>query len=66
MGKRAFASFRRGGLEVWLTSAGTVRQAVDEARAGKLRKLTGSTACGGRGHRERHRNQTMPVDGDNT
>jgi predicted Fe-Mo cluster-binding NifX family protein len=51
LGKRALASLRKGSLEVLITSAGTVRGAIAEAREGKLRQLTIDQACGG--HRER-------------
>ncbi len=47
MGKRALASLRKEGLEVWITSAATVRGAVAEARSGRLEKLSVDTACGG-------------------
>jgi predicted Fe-Mo cluster-binding NifX family protein len=55
MGKRAFASLRKGGLEVWVTSARTVRDAIADARAGKIEKLSVDSACGGHGTREAHR-----------
>jgi predicted Fe-Mo cluster-binding NifX family protein len=51
MGKRAFASLRKGGLEVWITDADTVRDAIAEARAGRLEKLSVDGACGGHGAR---------------
>jgi predicted Fe-Mo cluster-binding NifX family protein len=47
MGKRALASVREEGLEVWITSAHTVRNAIAEAYAGKLERLSAHTACGG-------------------
>jgi predicted Fe-Mo cluster-binding NifX family protein len=49
MGKRAFASLRKSGLEVWITSADTVRDAIAEVRAGRIEKLSVDTACGGHG-----------------
>jgi predicted Fe-Mo cluster-binding NifX family protein len=55
MGKRAFASLRKGGMEVWITSANTVRDAIAEVRTGKLEKLSVDTACGGHGARRTHR-----------
>jgi predicted Fe-Mo cluster-binding NifX family protein len=55
MGRRAFASFERAGVDVLLTGATTLRGAIAEARGGKLRKLTEREACGGRGEGHRHR-----------
>jgi predicted Fe-Mo cluster-binding NifX family protein len=49
MGKRACASFERVGVDVLITTAVTLRDAIAEARGGKLRKLTPKEACGGRG-----------------
>jgi predicted Fe-Mo cluster-binding NifX family protein len=54
MGKRAFASLRKGGLEVWITSANTVREAIAAARDGTMEKLTVDSACGGRGTMHQH------------
>jgi predicted Fe-Mo cluster-binding NifX family protein len=51
MGKRAVASLRKGGVDVWITSADTVGEAIAETRAGRLKKLTVDKACGGRGRR---------------
>lgn len=55
MGKRAVASLEKGGVEVWVTSADTVRDAVTGVRDGTLKKLSVEAACGGRGGREHHR-----------
>ena len=53
MGKRALASLRKGGVDVLITSAATVRGVISEARAGKLRKLQADKACGGHGAKHR-------------
>ena len=55
MGKRAVASLRKGNLDVYITAADTVREALEETRVGRLEKLSVKTACGGHGGRERHR-----------
>jgi predicted Fe-Mo cluster-binding NifX family protein len=55
MGKRAVASLRKGGLDVYVTDADRVRDAIAEARAGTLEELSVDDACGGRGRRERRR-----------
>jgi len=47
MGKRAFASLRGAGLDVYVTAAGTVRDAIAEVRAGGLEALSADEACGG-------------------
>jgi predicted Fe-Mo cluster-binding NifX family protein len=54
MGRRAIASFKQVGVDVLVTSAVTLRDAIAEVRDGKLRKLTEREACGGRGDGHRH------------
>jgi predicted Fe-Mo cluster-binding NifX family protein len=50
MGKRAFQSLAGAGIDVFLSDAETVREAVSAVRDNKVRRLTAESACGGRGH----------------
>jgi predicted Fe-Mo cluster-binding NifX family protein len=54
MGRRAFALLRDGGLDVWITSADTVRDALADAREGRLRRLSLDSACSGHGAGHAH------------
>jgi predicted Fe-Mo cluster-binding NifX family protein len=51
IGRGAFASLQEKGLEVLITSADTVRDAITQARAGNLGKFCMDMACGGHGAR---------------
>lgn len=48
MGRRALQSLCDQGIEVLLTTAKTVREALAQAREGSLQSLTKDGACGGR------------------
>jgi len=50
LGKRALARLQQSGFEVFLSSAATVREIIEEQRDGKLRKATIEEACGGHAH----------------
>jgi predicted Fe-Mo cluster-binding NifX family protein len=49
MGKRAVSSFQRAGVEVLITSAGTIRGVISQAAQGGLRTLSVQEACSGHG-----------------
>jgi predicted Fe-Mo cluster-binding NifX family protein len=49
MGKRAVSSLQRAGVQVLITSAATIRDAISQASQGGLRALSMEEACGGRG-----------------
>jgi predicted Fe-Mo cluster-binding NifX family protein len=53
MGKNAWGSLKAQGIEVWVTYADTVADAVEDARSGRLKKLTADGACGGHAHGRR-------------
>jgi predicted Fe-Mo cluster-binding NifX family protein len=57
MGKRAVSSLRRAGVEVLITSAATIRDAISQAGQGGLQSLSIDEACGGRGGSHGHRKQ---------
>lgn len=54
MGQRAYATLRGEGVEVWITTARTVRGAIADARTGNVRRLSADTACGGHGEQCEH------------
>ena len=56
MGKRAVSSFQQAGVEVLLTSAATIRDAISQAGRGELRTLSLEEACGGHGGSHQHGN----------
>lgn len=49
MGKRAVSSLQRAGVQVLVTSASTIRDAISQASQGELKTLSLDEACGGRG-----------------
>jgi predicted Fe-Mo cluster-binding NifX family protein len=57
MGKRAVSSLQRAGVEVLITSADTIRDAISQAGQGGLRTLSVEEACGGRGGSHGHGSQ---------
>ena len=57
MGKRAVSSLQRAGVEVLITSADTIRDAISQAGQGGLRPLSVEEACGGHGGSNGHRQQ---------
>jgi predicted Fe-Mo cluster-binding NifX family protein len=56
MGKGAVSSFQQAGVEVLITSADTVRDAISQAGQGELRTLSVDDACGGHGGAHGHGN----------
>ena len=54
IGKRALAGLREQGVDVLLTSAATVGDALAECRANAVRPLAADEACGGRHHGHHH------------
>ncbi len=50
LGRRAFASLNRAGIDVYVSDRATVREILDEARQGRLKPLTADQACAGHGH----------------
>jgi predicted Fe-Mo cluster-binding NifX family protein len=57
MGKRAYSSFQRAGVEILITSGTTVRDVLSEAGERTLQSLSLERACGGHGGSHRHHRQ---------
>jgi predicted Fe-Mo cluster-binding NifX family protein len=57
LGKHALVTLTKGGVEVWKTYADTVRDAIEDAREGRLEKLTIQKACAGHGHGGGHQHE---------
>lgn len=49
IGRGALMKLEAGGIQVYLANEGTVEQAVQQLKAGLLRRVTVNDACGGHG-----------------
>ena len=52
LGRRAVARFREAGIQVFMGAQGTVQDALNAHREGKLEPATEEAACHGRPHHE--------------
>ncbi len=52
MGRRAIMGLNAGGIRVYLSQGGTVREIVEKFRGGGLAECTPDQACAGHGHGE--------------
>ena len=54
LGRRAITMFEELGIDVYIGASGTVRDAVDSFKQGKLQKASMDDACGKHAFRDRH------------
>jgi predicted Fe-Mo cluster-binding NifX family protein len=54
LGQRAISMFKNLGIAVYIGASGTVRDAVDMFKQGKLQKASESDGCGKHAFRDRH------------
>ena len=54
IGMGALAKLSAGGIDAFLSTGGTVREAVDAFKAGKLQHITRQNACARHGHGHSH------------
>jgi len=54
LGRRAINMFEELGIEVYIGASGTVKDAIDAFKNGKLQKATIDSACGKHAFRDRH------------
>ena len=54
LGRRAISMFEDLGIDVYIGASGTVREAVDTFKQGKLQKASESDACGKHAFRDHH------------
>ena len=57
LGRRAIAMFEEFGIDVYIGASGTVRDAVDTFKQGKLQKADMSAACGQHTFRDQHHHE---------
>lgn len=55
LGRRAIMMFEELGIDVYIGASGTVRDAVELFKQGKLQKASESDACGKHAFRDHHR-----------
>ena len=54
LGRRAITMFEEFGIEVYIGASGTVKDAVDAFKQGRLQKASINDACGQHAFRDRH------------
>ena len=57
LGRRAIAMFEELGIDVYIGASGTVRDAVETFKQGKLQKADASNACGQHAFRDQHHHE---------
>jgi predicted Fe-Mo cluster-binding NifX family protein len=58
LGRRAISMFEDIGIEVYIGATGTVKNAINDFKQGKLQKANISDACGQHAFRDSHRHGT--------
>jgi predicted Fe-Mo cluster-binding NifX family protein len=54
LGRRAIAMFQNFGIEVYIGAMGTVREAIDAYKRGKLQRADNGNACEQHAFRDQH------------
>ena len=57
LGRRAIGMFEELGIEVYIGAFGTVKEAIDDFKQGKLQKADMSDACGQHTFRDQHHHE---------
>ena len=57
LGRRAIMMFEEKGIDVYIGAMGSVKEAVDAFKAGKLQKAGTSDACGQHAFRDQHHHE---------
>ena len=57
LGRRAITMFEEFGIEVYIGAFGTVKDAIDDFKQGRLQKAGVSDACGQHAFRDEHRHE---------
>lgn len=57
LGRRAIALFEELGIEVYIGATGTVKDAIDAFKDGRLQKAEASDACGRHAFRDQHHHE---------
>ena len=55
LGRRAITMFEELGIDVYIGASGTVKDAIDSFKQGKLQKASMDDACGQHAFRDQHR-----------
>jgi predicted Fe-Mo cluster-binding NifX family protein len=58
LGRRAIMMFEQLGIDVYIGASGTVRDAIELFKQGKLQKASMSDACGQHAFRDHHRHNS--------
>ena len=57
LGRRAITMFEELGIDVYIGASGTVRDAIDAFKQGKLQKASEADACGKHAFRDQHHHE---------
>lgn len=57
LGRRAISMFEKLGIEVYIGAFGTVKDAIDDFKQGRLQKAGMSDACGQHAFRDQHHHE---------